>query len=174
VAVLARLRAALPAATSVDIDVSATTSYRSRGYALRRIAHVVDHVVLMAYDQHGPSWSGPGPVGALPWQRRCLRAALNLVGAEQLDLGVAGYGYAWPRHRVGHSVSPRQARQLVADDGATARWRPRAGEWSATLSNGTRMWWSDTRSWGRRVEVARHRGLHGIALWRLGKADPLP
>jgi spore germination protein YaaH len=174
VSFLGRLRDALPSGAAIDIDVSATTSYRSRGYELRRIAGLVDHVVLMAYDEHGPGWSGPGPIGSLPWQRRCLRAALELVPAGQLDLGVAGYGYTWPRHRVGHSVSPRQARRLVASDGASARWRPRAGEWSATLSSGTRLWWSDTRSWRQRIDVAEHRDLHGTALWRLGKADPLP
>src|SRR3954447_24837949 len=87
---VARLRFALPAHASIDIDVSATTRYRSRGYDLRAIARSVDRVALMAYDEHGPGWSGPGPVGALPWQRRCLDAALRLVPARQVDLGVAG------------------------------------------------------------------------------------
>jgi spore germination protein YaaH len=171
---LAALRAELPTGSAIDIDVSATTRYRSRGYELRRIGRSVDRVVLMAYDEHGPSWSEPGPVGSLPWQRRCLKAALRLVPASQVDLGVAGYGYAWRRHGGGRSVYPREARRLVAEDGAAARWHPHAGEWSAALSTGTRLWWSDTRSWRQRVRLARHRGIHGLALWRLGAADPLP
>jgi spore germination protein YaaH len=173
-AFLARLRAELPADATIDVDVSATTRYRSRGYELRRIARSVDRVVLMAYDEHGPSWSDPGPIGSLPWQRRCLRAALRLVPTRQVDLGVAGYGYAWRRDGGGHSIFPRQARRLVADDGAVARWHPHAGEWSAVLSTGAQLWWSDTRSWRQRVRVAEHRGIHGLALWRLGAADPLP
>ncbi|HSS68871.1 MAG TPA: glycosyl hydrolase family 18 protein [Nocardioidaceae bacterium] len=173
-AFLAQLRAALPGRASIDIDVSATTRYRSRGYDLRGIARSVDRIALMAYDEHGPSWSDPGPIGSLPWQRRCLKAALRLVPPRQVDLGVAGYGYAWRPGGGGHSVFPRQARQLVADDGAAARWHPRAGEWSAVLSNGTRLWWSDARSWKQRLRLAEHRGLHGLALWRLGSADPLP
>jgi spore germination protein len=174
VAFLARLRAALPRHASIDIDVSATTRYRSRGYDLRGIARSVDRVALMAYDEHGPSWSDPGPIGSLPWQRRCLNAALDLLPAHKIDLGVAGYGYAWRRDGGGHSVFPRQARQLALHDGAEARWHPRAGEWSATLSNGTRLWWSDARSWRLRVRLAERRGMHGLALWRLGSADPLP
>jgi spore germination protein YaaH len=173
-AFLTALRAALPPGTTIDIDVSATTQYRSRGYELRRIARSVDRVVLMAYDEHGPSWSAPGPIGSLPWQRRCLGAALDLVPARQLDLGVAGYGYLWRPHGGGHSVYPREARRLVAEDGAVARWRPRAGEWTAALSDRSRLWWSDTRSWKQRARLADHRGLHGLALWRLGAADPLP
>jgi spore germination protein YaaH len=172
-AFVARLRSSLPDRATVDIDVSATARYRSRGYDLRGIARSVDHVALMAYDQHGPGWSDAGPVGALPWQRRCLDAALRLVPARQIDLGVAGYGYLWRPDGSGRTVLPRGARDLVSADGAVARWHPKAGEWSATLSNGARLWWSDARSWRQRVRLAQHRGLHGLALWRLGSADPL-
>ena len=48
------------------------------------------------------------------------------------------------------------------------------GEWTARLSDGTRMWWSDGRSYALRLEMATAAGLHGVALWRLGSADPLP
>ena len=85
-------------------------------------------------------------------------------------LGVAGYGYTWPG---GRTISPAKARKLVALDGARARWRTGAGEWTARLSDGTRLWWSDARSVALRHELATELGLHGIALWRLGSADPL-
>ena len=52
--------------------------------------------------------------------------------------------------------------------------RPWPGEWTARLSDGTRMWWSDGRSYALRLEMATAAGLHGVALWRLGSADPLP
>jgi spore germination protein YaaH len=35
------------------------------------------------------------------------------------------------------------------------------------------MWWSDGRSIALRQQLAIELGLHGIALWRLGSADPL-
>jgi spore germination protein len=173
-AFVAALRSRLPDHASIDVDVSATTRYRSRGYDLRGIARSVDRVALMAYDEHGPGWSGPGPVGALPWQRRCLDAALRLIPGRQVDLGVAGYGYLWRPDGSGRTVLPRGARAILAEDGAVARWHPNAGEWSATLSSGARLWWSDARSWRQRVRLAERRGLHGLALWRLGSADPLP
>ena len=37
-------------------------------YRLADLAATVDVIDLMTYDQHGPGWSGPGPIGALPWQ----------------------------------------------------------------------------------------------------------
>ncbi|MEO9323665.1 glycosyl hydrolase family 18 protein [Nocardioides sp. C4-1] len=180
VALCAALQRAMPAARTVSIDVSAAgtpRAYRDRGYALTRLGRTVDRVVVMAYDQHGPTWSGPGPVGALPWQRRAMAAALTRVPAERLDLGVAGYGYTWPKAgsgRTGRSLSPRAARRLAREAGVRPTWHQRTGEWSVRLPDGTRIWWSDARSYALRVRLAEQLGVRGVAVWRLGSADPLP
>jgi len=176
VAVVRATQAAMPADRTVTIDVSASTSlagYRGGGYDLVGLADAADVIKLMTYDQHGPTWSGPGPVGGLPWQRRALATILRVVPAEQVDLGVAGYGYTWPRRGVGHTVTVAQARQLIARDHVRARWRAKAGEWTARLDDGTRLWWSDRRSYRQRVALAAAQGLHGLAVWRLGSADTL-
>jgi spore germination protein YaaH len=175
VSFLAAIQAAMPAERTVSIDVSAATSvrsYRQRGYRLSGLAGAADVIDVMTYDQHGP-WSGPGPIGALDWQRDALDALLSVVPAGQVQVGVAGYGYTWPARGTGRSVTDRRARGLVDRDGATAHWRPGPGEWTARLSNGTRLWWSDGRSYGRRVALAREYGMRGLAVWRLGSADPL-
>lgn len=179
VSLLRQLRARLPAGTSLSIDVSARTSrraYRDGGYRLTQIARTVDVVQLMTYDQHGPTWSGQGPVGGLPWQRRSLAVALTEVPARQLDLGVAGYGYTWPARRTGRTgrtLTVAQARRAVRRDGARARWDARQGEWHARLSDGTRIWWSDARSYAVRRRLAAQHDLHGLAVWRIGSADRL-
>lgn len=170
------LQARMPEAHTVSIDVSArgsVASYRRAGYRLGALARTVDVVQLMAYDQHGPTWSGPGPIGALDWQRRSLTALLAKVPAAQVDLGVAGYGYTWPRGRDGRSVTVARARSLARADGVRPRWDARAGEWRARLDDGTVVWWSDGRSLALRRATALELGLHGLALWRLGSADRL-
>ncbi|GAB6984971.1 glycosyl hydrolase family 18 protein [Nocardioides pyridinolyticus] len=175
VALARALQDAMPAEKTVSIDVSAAPSvesYRDRGYRLAGLRDAVDVVDLMTYDLHGP-WSGPGPIGDLAWQRRSLEALLTVVPPEQVQLGVAGYGYTWPREGTGRSVTVKQAERLVERSGATARWRPGPGEWTALLPNGTRLWWSDGRSYERRVDLAREYGLRGLAVWRLGSADTL-
>jgi len=167
---------ALPASSTTSVDVSASTSaagYRQGGYDLAGLGRAADVVVLMTYDQHGPTWSGPGPVGDLRWQREAVETAVTQVPAEQVDLGVAGYGYTWPRSGTGRTVTVAQARTLVARDGVRPRWHADSGEWSARLDDGTRMWWSDRRSYERRVKLARDLGVHGVALWQLGSADRL-
>lgn len=170
------LQAAMPAKKTVSIDVSASTSvaeYRAEGYDLEQLGRAVDVVQLMAYDQHGPTWSGPGPIGDLRWQKRTLATLLTEVPAGRVDLGQAGYGYTWPKSGTGTTVTDRAARARVRKDGAKAVWHPASGEWSATLSNGTRLWWADARSYAIRTKLARKQGLHGLAVWVLGSADAL-
>lgn len=174
---VAALQRAMPPHRTVSIDVSASTSvraYREHGYRLSGLARHADVVDLMAYDYSGPTWSGPGPIGPLPWQRAAVRALLRKVPAEKVQLGVAGYGYTWPETGAGRSLSPRAARRLVREDGAEAEFRRKVGEWAATLSDGTELRWSDGRSYRLRVRLAHRFGLRGTAVWRLGSADPLP
>jgi spore germination protein YaaH len=171
------LQARMSPDKTVGLAMQASTerrAYRARGYRLPGLEAALDTVALMTYDRHGPSWSGPGPIGPLRWQREAVQALLEVVPATKVDLGVAGYGYSWPRHGTGRSLTLAQVRRLVARDGATPTWRRGAGEWTARLSNGTRLWWSDGRSYALRLELAEELGLHGVALWRLGSADPLP
>lgn len=167
---------AMPEEKTVTIDVSARSwrgGYQAGGYDLAGLAAAVDRIKLMTYDEHGPGWSDPGPIGSRDWQRRCLEVLLEEVPAELVDLGVAGYGYTWTRAGGGRTVTVAQARRLVERDGAVARWRPGPAEWTARLSNGTRIWWSDARSYRKRVQTARKYDLHGLAVWRLGSADTL-
>lgn len=170
------LQARMPAEKAVSIDLSArgsVASYRAAGYRLGALADTVDVVQLMAYDEHGPSWSGPGPIGSLDWQRRSLGVLRQKVPREQVDLGVAGYGYTWPTRGEGRSVTVAGARELVRHRGGRAVWKAEAGEWRAKLRDGTVVWWSDKRSYRLRRQLAREEGLHGLAVWRVGSADTL-
>ncbi len=170
------LQARMPEEKTVSIDLQASTdldSYRQGGYRLAEIAEAADVVALMTYDLHGPTWSRPGAIGPLAWQRRAIETLVTVVPKEKVDLGVAGYGYTWPRRGDGGSVTVKGARRLVEKDGAEAVGKPKVGEWTARLSNGTVLWWSDGRSYDERVQLAQELGVHGVALWRLGSTDTL-
>lgn len=176
VAFVTALRERLPAGASVTIDVSASTTpsaYLDRGYRMAELATVVDAIQLMAYDEHGPGWSGPGPIGSLPWVEKSVAAALELVPADKLDLGIAGYGYVWNADDSGRTLTVKAAERLVERTGAEARWRRGPYEWSARLPDGRRVWWSGFASIARRSSLARELGLRGTAIWRLGSAGRL-
>lgn len=171
-----QLQARMPARKTVSIDLMAATSiagYRGAGYALRPLGKNADVVAVMTYDDHGPGWSGPGPIGPLSWQRDAVETLLRRIPADRIDLGVAGYGYGWPLGKQGSHGIEYTVAEARAAAGDLATWRPTVGEWTATLPDGTVMWWSDRRSYDLRHQLAEDLGLHGLALWRLGSADPL-
>ncbi|HEX3678937.1 MAG TPA: glycosyl hydrolase family 18 protein [Galbitalea sp.] len=179
VAFAKELRAAL-GKKSISICLSATTgSYKDLGYDLTALGHSVDHVVLMAYDQHGPSWSSAGPIGGFAWAKASLRGLTTVLPAAKIQLGIGEYGYSWPAGSVngtprgGGPYTDAAARALVKKDGATAHWDPTQQEWHATLHDGTTLWWSDARSFAAREALARSLHLGGVAVWSLGQGDPL-
>lgn len=173
-----RLRSELPRRDLLAVDVTAAPSlaaYARLGYRLSALSKVAD-VVLMAYDQHGP-WSGPGPIGGLPWQRACVDAALHDVPAARLVLGVPAYGYTWPagaRVQDGVTLSVVQARHQAAASHVRPRWDAPQGEWTVRLRDGTVIWWADSRSYRHRLRLAAIDHLAGVAVWQLASSDRLP
>jgi spore germination protein YaaH len=91
---------------------------------------------------------------------------------DEVVLLVAGYGYAWRPHSK-EQVSDERARALAAAGHAKRRFDRRAGEWTATLRDGSTLWWSDARSYRLRVALARRLHLQGLAVWSLGLSDPI-
>lgn len=170
-----QLRDALGAPRTVSMAVMAESSrprYLGAGYDFARLKTILSRVVLMAYDQHGPTWSRPGPVGGLPWATASLDALISTgLPAGQIDLGVAGYGYSWPGNGSdGSQLSDDASRTLAGD---LARYDTTQAEWTATLPDDTVVWWSDARSLRERRALAASRHLHGIAVWDLSLSDPL-
>jgi spore germination protein len=173
---LADLRSALPASDSLTVCVEAFTSpggYRANGYDLRALSSDSNQIVLMTYDDHGPWENTPGPIGPLAWQRAAVRALKSAVPPSHIYLGAADYAYAWRPHS-NDNLNVSQARALAARWRARARWIPSAGEWTATLRDGSTLWWADRRSVALRIKLARTLGVHGVAVWSLGSGDPLP
>lgn len=171
---VSKLDAALGAGKSVSICLMATTGrYADLGYDVRALGRAADHVVLMAYDQHGPTWTKAGPVGGLPWVKKTLAPLLRTMPAEKIQLGIAGYGYTWPKRSDGTQVSDSAARAMVTRAKAKAIWSPTQLEWHATLRSGTVVWWSDAKSYRARLSYAEQLGIGGVAVWSLGLSDPL-
>jgi spore germination protein len=172
----ADIRSALPDSATISMAFMAEDSpaaYESAGYLFDRLQASIGRFVLMAYDEHGPTWSEAGAVGGMPWAFSAIRA-LDGAGLPLalVDWGVAGYGYTWPGDGTdGTQLSVAAARALA---GTKARFDDEQAEWTATLADGTVVWWSDARSFDARYEAAARLGFHGLAVWELSGADPLP
>jgi spore germination protein len=171
------LRAALPD-TRISVCLVATEGdYADLGYEIPALAAQADHLVLMAYDQHGPTWTDAGAIGGYGWTKRVLAPLLTQAPAERIQLGIAGYGYRWAHGRAqktaGAPATTSGARAWAATHHAKPVWSATQREWHATDSHGTVQWWSDRRSYAARVALAHRLGLGGVAVWSLGQSDPL-
>ncbi len=167
-----QLRTALPANKTLSMAVMASTSeqgYRADAYDLPALAKNLNQVVLMAYDQHGPTWTSAGPVGGLPWAKRAMATMLRFVPRAKASFGVAGYGYTWPTHGTGTQLSDAAARRAAVKP----TWNARQGEWRSTLRGGGTIWWSDARSLRIRRSQACNLHIQGVAVWSLGLSDTI-
>jgi spore germination protein len=173
---LTKLKTALPNKSISICLVATTTSYADYGYTLSTIGREADHVVLMAYDQHGPTWSDAGPIGGYPWAKKAVVLLGKGVPASKIQLGIAGYGYSWThgkQQKTGNTYTDAQARAKVRSGKATPQWSATQKEWHANFANGSVIWWSDARSYRARVALAKSLHLGGVAVWSLGGSDPL-
>jgi spore germination protein YaaH len=170
-----QLRAALPARKTISMAVMASSrprDYLRSGYQLTKLTKRINRFVLMAYDQHGPGWSKAGPIGGTPWVKQVLAGFIAAkVPRAKIDLGVAEYAYQWRANSSsGTSMSVARARSLA---GSRARFDTRQQEWTATLANGSVLWWSDARTFAARRALAQQYGLHGLAVWELSLGDTI-
>lgn len=152
----------VPAATKPD---------ELAGYDLRRIGTIADRVDWMAYDQHTSSGTA-GPVAGAPWVRAGIAFALTQVPREKLLLGVAGYGYLWPARGPADELTATAFAALQRTPGARTARDARQNEVCLRLPDGGVAWFSDAASaalWNRQAVSQR---LAGIALWRVGAAQP--
>src|SRR5437867_12004658 len=124
----------------------------------------------MAYDQHW-STSAPGPVAALPWVEVVAQYAAQDVGPDKVLLGVAFYGYDWPRRGHAVGVSMREAEHRAARSGARIQWDQDAHVPYFKTATRT-VYFENARSIEHKLELATRHSLGGIAAWRLGQELP--
>jgi spore germination protein YaaH len=136
-------------------------------FDLATLGRLCDAMIVMAYDQHW-STSAPGPVAALPWVEDVIRYAAGEVGRHKVLLGLAFYGYDWPRRGRGVGVSMREALNRAAHRKAPIQWDHNAH--APYFKTKTRtVYFENTRSIEHKLDLATRYGLGGIAAWRLGQ-----
>lgn len=157
---------------TLSIAVPATThdvpeNLWAGAFDLPTLGRLCDAVIVMTYDQHWPT-SLPGPVAALPWVEDVVRYTAGEVGRHKLLLGLAFYGYDWPRRGRGVGVSMREAMNRAAQRKATIQWDDEARVPYFKTKSRT-VYFENARSIEHKLELAARYGLGGVAIWRLGQ-----
>jgi len=159
------------------------------------MAQVVDRVRVMTYSY---SVASAGPIAPYNWVSTSMDAALSIVPANKLVMGIAAYGNDWVVKVEGdcpatvsptkRSITTQSAAQHAFSKGAVPTWDPVHRERTFTYvesftgadANGytvrcnvTRTaWYSDPDAIYQRVLLAQNKGLVGVAIWALGYDDP--
>jgi len=156
---------AVPAKTRDDLtnDWNGAFDYTALGSA-------ADAIIVMAYDEHW-STSEAGPIASEPWVDAVAQFAASETDRSKIMLGVAFYGYVWPAKGAAEAVSMREAVDRAKRAGVTIQWDQTAKVPYYKLSGST-VYFENTRSVGRKMELAKARGLAGVAFWRLGHEVP--
>ena len=163
---------------SVDVTVKSSSEQWSLFYDRAALAQTADFVVLMAYDQHYAGGE-PGPVAALDWVGRSLDAVLQEVPPRRLLLGVPFYTRLWRVHRAAdgsesvtsQAIPMQRAADLAALHGVAPVWLPDMKQYFVQYQeDGDRVqiWYDGAESVQARVDLAREKGLAGLAAWRRG------
>lgn len=146
----------------------------SAAYDLAAIHQVADQVVLMAYDQHAAAGDA-GPVAGLDWDSEILDGSLPDLDAAHTVLGLPLYGRTWTDSgATADSYSAIVASMLarphpVVDyDFAAATLELRA---DGPSGSPVVAYVDDADSLARKAHLAAARGMHGVAVWRLGFED---
>lgn len=177
VALLDQLRTALPKGTRLAVAVPAPdpADGASLVYDLAALGRAADVLEVMTYDLHTSSGDS-GPIATPTWVKSMLQTVLASVPASKVQVGIPGYGYVWgpSAAKLGQDgISVSTARSAVAEDHATPTWNASMGEWTATLHDGSVLWWSDEQSMKALVQVAREMKVQGAAVWELAESDPM-
>jgi len=133
-----------------------------------------DYIVLMAYDQHTDQ-SNAGDVSNQEWVEEKLDNICNKVDADKVILALACYGYDWPNHSVGKSVTYEDAMTQAVNSKSEITYNPVSANLNYSYKDGSGIshdvYFTDAATYFNLIRKADDWGIAGIALWRLGSED---
>lgn len=141
----------------------------------RKLARNVDHIILMAYDEH---WSTgtPGPIASLPWFADVLHHRQRDVPANKMIVAIGNYAYDWEAGRPAEERSLEEAVLTAKESEGNIRLDPVSlnptFDYSDDDDHIHHVWMLDAVTAFNQLVVASSVRPRGIAVWRLGSEDP--
>ena len=149
------------------------------GHDYKKIAEVVDFVVIMTYEW-GYSGGPPMAVSPIGPVRKVLTYALTEMPANKIMMGQNLYGYDWtlpykPGNPPAQAISPKRAVELARERNAAISYdavaeAPYFNYWRDGKEHV--VWFEDARSIEAKFELLQELGLKGISYWHMGFPFP--
>jgi spore germination protein YaaH len=137
------------------------------------LGKVCDKLKIMAYDYHW-STSEAGAIAPPDWVEEVIQHALELIPKEKIYLGIPLYGYDWI-DEVGEGVTYTEAITLSELNSATVLVDTETTSpyftYTDSENNNHEVWFENSGSTKKKIDLAKQYELGGIDYWRLGGED---
>ncbi|HWD29571.1 MAG TPA: glycosyltransferase [Rhizomicrobium sp.] len=138
-------------------------------------AHIVDYVLLMAYDQHDDTGT-VGSIAAQDWFETTLDARMRSLAPSRTIVGIGSYGYDWNGGPAADDLSFEDAIVAAHDSGANIVFDDATNNphFSYIEDDQTKhdVWFLDGVTAYNQVHASDVYRPAGYALWKLGTEDP--
>lgn len=146
--------------------------YEGKDY--QGLGKVADKVMLMTYEW-GYTFSQPMAVAPLHKVEAVLNYALTEIPPEKILLGLANYGYDWPktngqRYCSARTIGNVEAAALAGEKGAEIMFDAEAqSPWFRYKEKGIlhEVWFEDVRSWQGKLSLVNRYRLAGVSVWQI-------
>ncbi|CAM3378353.1 glycosyl hydrolase family 18 protein [Marinicrinis lubricantis] len=168
------------AVISMDVTVHSTSEMWSMFYDRKRLAEVLDYMIVMAYDEHWASSPVAGSVASLPWVEKGISQILTLddVPPSKMILGIPYYTRIWTEETVdgkkevsSSAVGMETIQSLIEEKQLKPVYDEETGQnYVEYTEEGAlkRIWIEDETSIQNRLQLVDKYNLAGIASWRRG------
>jgi spore germination protein YaaH len=147
----------------------------SVAYDLEAIADVVDHVVLMAYDDP----RSMGPAASVNYTRQTIQHALTKAPADKLSLGIPLYCWKWyvndgyrKRGAISHPLTDEDFDESLG--GIRGYSEVLESEWSLYRVNSGNLyltWCDGPQGFAAKLNLIKEYNLRGFSAWAIGQED---
>lgn len=173
-------RSFAPSRLALSLDVEADNASLPMW---KNVAQNCDFLVLMAYNEHGPTSPEPGAIASADWSYDVLQKLKAVVPSGKIVLGMNNQAYDWTRDKLPAQAISYQGALALARDYRRDTTPEKAidfdndalettFEYSDDAGRAHEVWMTDGISAFNQWKLARQEGVRGAALWVLGSEDP--
>jgi peptidoglycan-N-acetylglucosamine deacetylase len=143
-------------------------------YDYDNLALYNDYLVVMAYDEHDDQ-STAGPISDQHWIEAGVDNMSKNIPPKKLILGLAAYGYDWPKGAEGNNLTYQEALSLAKENDASINFNDDSYNLNFFYTDDNNIehdvYFTDAATNFNTMRFASEYGMAGVALWRLGSED---
>jgi spore germination protein YaaH len=162
---------------SVDLPRGSVRWNHLTAFDHAKLAHIVDYVMIMTYDQHYAGSPAPGSVAGMQWVEEGVKDFLSYgIARDKLIMGIPFYVREWKIDQAGKTLGNRALymrtiAELIRTEQVTSTWDANFQQYKVEyLKDGVKhvFWLEDENTVKARLAFAKNYDLAGTAAWRLG------